>query len=188
MLAEEIKERTREVHADLEKKLLSHIQRVQSPERYTVLLALMYGYYAALENRLESFRHAIPDYDRRRKSQSILDDLKSLGYSVASVPLCRDIPEINSIPQALGSMYVLEGSTLGGKIISRMLLKQVPSLEQSLTFFQGYRDETMDMWQKFRQYLQQMIDAVHHEEAQLAAKETFVKFKNWIEQHDADKL
>jgi heme oxygenase (biliverdin-IX-beta and delta-forming) len=188
MLADELKERTRDVHADLEKKLVTHIQLVRDLDQYAALLSLMYGYYAALENRLDSFRHAIPDYDRRRKSHALVDDLSKLGRTEDSLSLCTDIPEINTIPQALGSMYVLEGSTLGGKVISKMLLKQLPSLEQSLSFFQGYRDDTMDMWQKFKHYLHQIIEDVHHEEAQLAAKETFVKFKNWIEQHDADKL
>lgn len=188
MLADELKDRTRDVHTELEKKLLSRIQLVRTTDHYAELLLMMYGYYAALENRLDSFRHAIPDYDRRRKSQAIADDLKLLGHEAHSAPLCSDTPKLHSIPQALGCMYVLEGSTLGGKIISKMLVKEVPELERSMTFFQGYREETMDMWQKFKQYLQQMVDEVHHEEAQLAAKETFVKFKTWIEQHDADKL
>lgn len=188
MLADDLKERTRDVHTALEKKLLSHIQLVHDTNHYGALLEMMYGYYVALENRLDSFRHAIPDYDRRRKSHAIIHDLGKLGRSAQAIRLCENIPVLNSIPEAFGSMYVLEGSTLGGTIISRMLLKQVPALSDALMFFRGYQDQTMDMWQKFKQYLHQMIDEVHHEEAQLAAKETFVKFKIWIEQHDAGKL
>lgn len=186
MLADELKEKTRDVHTDLERTLLSHIQLVHNVERYASLLTLMYGYYAAIENRLDSFRAAIPDYDRRRKSQAIVGDLTKLAHPVDGIALCVDIPIINSIPQALGAMYVLEGSTLGGKVISKMLSKQLPSIANSLTFFQGYGDDTMGMWQKFKQYLHQMIDVVHHEEAQLAAKETFIKFKTWIDLHDAN--
>ena len=186
MLANELKERTSQVHTNLERKLLSHIQLVRDERQYIQLLSLMYGYYAALETRLDALKHAIPDYDRRRKAQSIAHDLSTLGHQAESLKLAKDLPEIKSIPQAMGCMYVLEGSTLGGKIISKMLLKQVPSLEDCMRFFQGYHDETMDMWQKFKQHLHQTVAEESHEEAQEAATETFVKFKNWIDQHDAD--
>jgi heme oxygenase (biliverdin-IX-beta and delta-forming) len=85
-------------------------------------------------------------------------------------------------------MYVLEGSTLGGKIISRMLLKQVPSLDGATTFFQGYQDDTMSMWQKFKTHLHASVDQSDAAETHRAATETFVKFKKWLEYHDADKL
>lgn len=188
MLANELKERTSPVHTSLERKLLSHIQLVRDERQYIKLLTLMYGYYAALEERLEDFKHAIPDYDRRRKAQSIADDLIALGHQAETLKLATDLPEITSIPQAMGCMYVLEGSTLGGKIISKILLKQVPSLGHSMRFFQGYNDEAMEMWQKFKQCLDQIVTEDSHEEAQRAATETFVKFKNWIEQHDSNQL
>jgi heme oxygenase len=57
-----------------------------------------------------------------------------------------------------------------------------------MRFFQGYNDEAMEMWQKFKQYLDQIVTEDSHEEAQRAATETFVKFKNWIEQHDSNQL
>ena len=186
MLADELKEHTRDVHAALEKKLLTHIQVVDNAEQYRSLLTLMYGYYAAVERQLESFKDSLPDYDRRRKSQAILGDLQQLGYATDALPVCHDVPIIDSVPSALGAMYVLEGSTLGGKVISRMLLRQVPALDGSINFFQGYCDETMDMWQKFKDHLHFSVNEPNYHKANMAAKETFVKFKNWLEYHDAD--
>jgi heme oxygenase (biliverdin-IX-beta and delta-forming) len=186
MLADELKEVTRDVHAALEKKLLTHIQVVADANRYQALLILMYGFYAAVEYQLERFKHGIPDYDLRRKSHAILQDLRQLGFSTDTLPICNDAPSINSLPSALGAMYVLEGSTLGGRIITKMLLKQVPSLEGSTTFFQGYDDQTMEMWQKFKTYLQGLVTREEYEKAHHAANETFVKFKQWIEYNDAN--
>ena len=186
MLADELKEQTRVVHADLEKKLLTHIQEVNDAERYTRLLVLMYGYYAAVEEQLDSFSESLPDYPTRRKSQTILDDLDKLDYPRKQIARCADVPAINSLPSALGAMYVLDGSTLGGKIISKMLLKQVPSLEGSTKFFQGYTDDSMLMWQKFKEHLHNTVDEPEFPETHQAAKETFVKFKKWLEYHDAN--
>lgn len=186
MLADELKEQTRLVHADLEKKLLAHIQDVKDADRYTRLLVLMYGYYAALEQKLDQFSENLPDYAARRKSQAILDDLKQLAYPTRQIPVCSDLPSIHSLPSALGAMYVLEGSTLGGKIISKMLLKQVPALEGSIRFFQGYNEESMTMWQKFKEHLHNTVDESQQDETHFAAKETFVKFKKWLEYHDAN--
>jgi heme oxygenase (biliverdin-IX-beta and delta-forming) len=186
MLADELKEHTRDVHADLEKKLLSHIQVVGDPERYRSLLILMYGYYAAVENQLDSFKDELPDYHRRRKSNAILSDLQTLGYPTHSLPVCDDVPVIDSLPSALGAMYVLEGSTLGGKIISKMLLRQVPTLNGSINFFRGYDDETIEMWHKFKNHLSTTVSESNYKKAHTAAKETFLKFKNWLEYHDAN--
>ena len=186
MLADELKEHTRDVHAALEKKLLTHIQVVNDAERYRSLLTLMYGYYAAVERQLEFFKDNLPDYNRRRKSEAILNDLQHLGFSTDAMPVCNDVPVIDSVPSALGAMYVLEGSTLGGKIISRMLLRQVPTLDGSINFFQGYSEETMDMWQKFKNHLHTSVTEHNYNEAHKAAKETFIKFKNWLEYHDAN--
>ena len=62
MLAERLKQHTSVVHTDLEKKLFAHIQAVQNLQRYGSLLALMYGYYAALEKQLSEFGDSLPDY------------------------------------------------------------------------------------------------------------------------------
>lgn len=185
MLADELKEQTRDVHAALEKKLLTHIQVVTDHGRYQALLALMYGYYAALENQLERFQDSLPDYKQRRRSEAILTDLEKLGYPTQSLPICDDVPSIDSLPSAFGAMYVLEGSTLGGKIISKMLLRQVPTLESSISFFRGYADDTITMWQKFKDYLHSSVSEPHYPKTHYAAKETFVKFKKWIEYNDA---
>jgi heme oxygenase len=188
MLADELKEQTRDAHTDLEKKLVTHIQVVKDRQQYCALLALMYGYHAALENQLDAFRDDLPEYSQRRRSQSILNDLKSLSYPTESLAVCTDLPEIHSVSTALGVMYVLEGSTLGGKIVSKMLIKQVPEVEGAITFFQGYQEHTGEMWQKFKSHLHDAVPAEHSTETQKAAHDTFVKFKNWIDHHDTTKL
>lgn len=188
MLAESLKKYTSEVHSELEQRLLAHIHAVQTAQHYGWLLTLMYGYYAALEKDLERFSEVLPDYRDRRKSDYILQDLNTLQYSTEGLPVCRDIPTISSLPAALGAMYVLEGSTLGGKVISKLLKKRLPSLEGSTNFFEGYGEKTGDMWQKFRAHLVATVQEQNFNETQRAAHETFSKFKNWIEKNEPAKL
>jgi heme oxygenase (biliverdin-IX-beta and delta-forming) len=188
MLAENLKDYTRSVHSELEQRLLSHIQAVRNVQHYGSLLALMYGYYAALERQLEKFASSLPDYDHRRKADSILEDLKTLNFSTESLCVCEDLPAIRSVASALGAMYVLEGSTLGGKIISKLLRKQVPAVSESIRFFEGYRERTGEMWQRFKTHLSDSVERPHFAETQEAAHETFLKFKNWIDKHEPAKL
>ena len=87
----------------------------------------------------------------RSRSALILDDLATLGWSsreVESIPLCSELPETASLDQALGCLYVLEGSTLGGSIICRAVQQRLgPSPGRS--FFAGYGDRTGTMWNAF---------------------------------------
>jgi heme oxygenase len=59
-------------------------------------------------------------------------------------------PEFTSFPHALGALYVLEGSTLGGRIILRHLethTVDIPS--DAMSFFAGHGAETGSMWRAF---------------------------------------
>jgi len=61
------------------------------------------------------------------------------------------LPEIKNTAQAFGALYVIEGSTLGGQIIKKMVQKQLcMEGNNGLSFFDGYREATSDMWQVFK--------------------------------------
>ena len=61
----------------------------------------------------------------RYRLDLIAADLSALGLlrsEIDALPLCRDAAGLaGSLEHALGSLYVLEGSTLGGRIITRAL-------------------------------------------------------------------
>jgi heme oxygenase (biliverdin-IX-beta and delta-forming) len=96
----------------------------------------------------------LPDIRRRRKASFLLDDLACLGFSTDQLPLSNFLPMIESEPEAWGALYVLEGSTPGGRGITKMLLKQCPTLTlHDIKFFNGYSDETGPMWVRFQKAL-----------------------------------
>jgi heme oxygenase (biliverdin-IX-beta and delta-forming) len=130
----------------------------------------------------------LPDYPSRRKAASILTDLKTLGKvgsSTLSIPL---IPEINAGFAALGAIYVLEGSTLGGKVIKELISKQLNrSSDTSFGFFDGYGENTFKMWQDFKLAIDRLL-LTEQEYLQIidTANKTFTTLKNWMQHEPAN--
>ncbi len=93
------------------------------------------------------------DLARRRRADRFASDLAALGASSApSAPVCP-IPAAGSVGEALGLLYVGEGSTLGGKVIGRRLIARGVSLT-GLGFLDPYGDDTGSMWRGFLSVLE----------------------------------
>lgn len=192
MLAHRLKEGTKRAHADLEKQLITHIRLVDSTGGYVQLLAMLYGYYKAMEERLQPFLAAaqFPDHERRRKASHIIDDMQQFAADVAEPVLCPDVPEINSYAKAIGALYVIEGSTLGGKIIAGMIAKQLNRTGEKggFSFFNCYGNDTQAMWSSFKQALDRSFEEKQQEEIITTANETFITFKRWVDRYEANQL
>ncbi|RFM29966.1 biliverdin-producing heme oxygenase [Deminuibacter soli] len=187
VLAEELKNYTKSAHAALEGRMIPAIKSIRTGGDYTRLLRLFYGYYAALETKIApQVCDKLPDFEARRKAQSILSDMAAIdGGSVAATTLCNTLPDITSYPQALGAMYVLEGSTLGGQIISNMIRQRLQEAGGALSFFEGYGEQTAAMWQRFKLLLEDDFSETEKAALLYAANDTFVSFQKWIAAHDA---
>ena len=81
--------------------------------------------------------------------------------------------------EVLGTMYVIEGSTLGGQYIARHVEK-VLSLAPGHgdTYFQGYGERSGQMWQEMRELLRGVPDQ-YADTVIFAAKLLFSDFANW---------
>jgi heme oxygenase len=185
MIASRLKEETKIEHAAVEKELMQIIRKIDSIEKYVSLLSIMYGYYASVERSVQPYLGPdnFPDFDARRKSESILQDI--LYFSGTARPsLCLEIPVADSYSRALGMVYVMEGSTLGGKIIAGVIARQlnIPS-DQGFSFFLSYKDKTQYMWESFKQHLEKTFDDREQEQVIDSARQTFNTLKTWICQH-----
>lgn len=60
----------------------------------------------------------LPDWSRRRRAASLVDDLAELGAKPSQPD---DAPDLSSTAHQLGAVYVLEGSRLGGRILARQV-------------------------------------------------------------------
>ena len=186
MLAERLKKETQEAHLETEKLIIPKIKKTRTIEDYSKLLDIFYGYFKPLEDRIALFinPHLLPDFEERRKAQAIVKDKEHLGVNT-NVNVSADLPMVANLNQALGVMYVLEGSTLGGVHISGMIKKNLGiDNDRGLSFFSGYGNETMEKWESFKQLLNNHPQQKEDEEEVIAtANNTFLQFKEWILKH-----
>lgn len=184
MLSTTLKEETKELHVALEKTMVPMIKNIRVKEDYIKVLELFYSYFGGLEKKVETVGELnLPDLHLRRKKESIAEDILSLGGTLPGLTPDPYLPEIDNNLQALGALYVMEGSTLGGLYISKMIAKQL-DLEDGkfLSFFNGYREETENMWNAFKAGLDEQIERPEEQAVVIkSANDTFTKFKSWIQ-------
>ncbi|WP_374948609.1 biliverdin-producing heme oxygenase [Mucilaginibacter sp.] len=183
MLSDKLKEETKSNHQQLEKVMVGKLRAIRSKEEYADVLKLFYGYFGGLEMEINKVIDAslLPDNADRRKTQSLADDLQSLGAAVPVKASGDDLPVLTSHLQAIGALYVIEGSTLGGKIISKMMQQQLALRDNELTFFTSYGNNTEQMWDAFKDALNYQATNPEQEAVVIAAaNQTFLKFGEWF--------
>lgn len=113
----------------------------------------------------------------RCRGALIAGDLRALGVAPAADPA----PEVAGLAlaaspaRAFGSLYVMEGSTLGGQVITRGLAETLQlSPEHGAAYFHGHGRETGPMWKDFLAHLRAEVrDEAQAEEAAAGAADTF---------------
>ena len=181
MLIEKVRAATAENHKSLEEQLFPFINSIKTKEQYAQLLNAFYGYIFPVQEKITAFidKEIVPDINERRNASFIADDLSSLQLPLAN-ELSADLPLIDDHASAMGALYVLEGSTLGGKIIAKTIAEKLGSAN-ALSFFKGYAAETGTMWKKFTQYLEHPANHANAERIAGTASETFRLFGTWFE-------
>lgn len=179
-LAGLVKNATHTVHEEVEGLLLPALTSIHTTEDYAGILKMFYGYFHPLETRIEKQLHEgeLPDLHERRKAASILHDLQQIGQPTENLFLCQTLPAINNKAQAFGALYVLEGSTLGGKQIAKMLAKNEAIPEGATRFFSGYGEQTGSRWKAFLEVFNQQPG---QEEIMTSATNTFYFLKGWMQ-------
>jgi len=152
---------------------------------YLRLLKAFWGYYRPLEAALKDVNELhgfLPDISMRSKLSLLESDLKAMGVdddSLDRLPVCQELPACTDLAAAMGCLYVLEGSTLGGQVISRHFKGLLNlDVENGAAFFTGYGEQTVAMWQTFREVL--MAVTVDEDTLINAACETFITLERWL--------
>lgn len=118
---------------------------------YVRWLRLQWELYAALESRLRPWVDANFAATRLVKGGWLRDDLAVLGHPPAtpSVALPAGRPGITREGHAWGILYVLEGSTLGSRMLrDRLTASGLPFIRAS-RFLAAYGEQTAAMWRDF---------------------------------------
>ena len=183
-----LREATKEIHQKLEETSLAQdlISPTLRQDKYEHVLTLFGTWFVAAERALREHQDWIAaelDEGRFQREEWLAQDLpnKNLNF-----------PELPSIPQSevLGWLYVLEGSTLGGKQISRNLhqRREASGGHWPTQFFDGYGTETGPRWQNFLQFLAKKIPEGHRdfESTLKGAIDAFQSFQHWQDAHSED--
>jgi heme oxygenase len=183
MILAKLKEATREQHEGLE-NTVDVMDQMFTLENYKTLLTKFYRFYSSIEPQIDKLDLSGTGYnfDERRKLPKLEADLKHLGVfeKAEQMPKWDGVPPLENSAQAMGSLYVMEGATLGGQIINRHLKEHLGiSPENGGAFFNGYGAETGPKWKEFMAIANTFAEDGTQDEVIIdSAKQTFDSFKN----------
>ena len=148
----DIKSKTANSHKKLES--LSVSASILSPEMkvadYVEYLSLMHDVHKNTEEIIFPFLSGIiNDLETRKKKHLIENDLNYLNHKKVFSNKVFNIQE-PTLAFALGILYVIEGSSLGGRFILKNITT-VPGLDngEGTSYFNGYGDKTGSYWKSF---------------------------------------
>jgi len=182
-----LKSATQHEHEALDKAL-----DLMNPEidatTYRRQLEAFFGIYAPMEHALAAVEgwseHGI-DLPSRCKAEALRADLVTLGVeNPDALPMCQTLPSLPGLATAFGSLYVLEGASLGGRLISRHVEKQFNyTAAHGARYFNGYGARTGEMWMTFRSAVDTYGgEPGRQDEMIVGALATFVAFRQWCAQ------
>ncbi|TFV65369.1 UNVERIFIED_ORG: heme oxygenase [Bacillus sp. AZ43] len=170
-------------HEDVE-RTLDLLDTGLDRARLAAVLTRMHGFWRAAELGLDAWAAAHPadaeglDWSRRRRAALFAADLRALDAGPAAE--APELPEPADTDEALGRLYVLEGSTLGGTFIDRHLSSLPQLADVRIRAFSPYGGETGAMWAAFRRAARARVTAGGDPDAMVrAARETFHALAEW---------
>jgi heme oxygenase len=153
---------------------------------YESLLKKFLGFYQSIEPHMAAYDHWSSfglDLNERHKTPSLLKDLSNLHVDTRDLPRAPQPDWIQSEASAMGTFYVMEGSTLGGQVITRHVAAHLNlSPDHGLAFFSSYGDAVGARWKETREALVRFAEQSHAENVMIeSAKKTFEALAAWLD-------
>lgn len=192
-LLQTLKVETRPHHERAER-----VVRLLSPDLtlsgYRRHLEALHGLHASLEARLAERLAGLATelrLEERWKLPLLEADLRELGHdeaSLARLPRLAPPPSLPGVPEALGALYVLEGSTLGGQLILRHLRRHFEGVSAGgFAFFRAYGEAVGPMWKSFGEALLRLCpEPALAPRVVRGAQDTFEAFEAWLHEVHGD--
>jgi heme oxygenase len=142
---------------------------------YARILAAYRSYFNVIEPAIERFLASYPgqfDYVPRRKLPWLESDLAKFEVPARAGDMSDQLRALSFISEpgeAIGVLYAIEGSTLGGQVIARHLAQNL-GIDQATgaRYFSGYGQETEGRWQEFCRFAESI--AASARQVDLASK------------------
>jgi heme oxygenase len=185
--ADAVRSFTAKQHCEVERTLAlpGSIQTIADYRRW---LIRFFGIYQPLEHLLNGFAGWPATgirIDQLGHTEALLKDLKAMGCDPDSIELAsrEALPMIETLGQAFGALYVLEGSKLGGRYILKDLSNRLGrEIEGMDAFFTGYGADTAVRWPSFKGSLDRFSTLRPEEfpEVIVGAKMTYAAIGAWM--------
>lgn len=142
-------------------------------ESYGRFLLAQSGPVMVLEAALQYFGVArlLPDWPLRSRTAALRHDLEILRLHAESSAAIT----LSSAAQAFGTLYVLEGSRLGARVLLRQILGAAPDLKPATRFLSHGSDHRL--WTRFLQILEAKVGADDLAECIQGAAQAFALFE-----------
>lgn len=184
--AEYLKVSTKEAHHQTERAANSQaiMKGSISKEDYLMILRANYQVWQGVEEQLNNI---LPPQERTSPSWAtyhlrftpyLLQDLQQLDENSQNFDDARKEIDLPNEAAILGALYVLNGSTLGGKYLYQALLKNSNLTGLSgFHFYQACSEMPPEHWPGFRAYLNEtLVSPEQREQAKEVAINIFQKF------------
>jgi heme oxygenase len=182
-LLERLKTETRPAHERIE-NAMDLERRIASRDSYKDLLIRFYGFHSAWEKAASAKAPDKAFFDNRRKAKLLAKDLAALGLEedeIIRLPQCELLMPLDSPAAVLGSMYVVEGSTLGGALIARDVERKLGyDAETGCAYFKSYGRDIAVMWKQFGSMLQDASSPEADDVIVATAQKTFDIMHVWL--------
>lgn len=186
MILDDLRRATRAIHGELESRLpLGRPDLTR--EDYRELVRRFHGFIVPLEREIVSCPGVGGpefDYRERLKQPALEADLAALDLSDrAKLADAADLPRLETVEDVYGCLYVIEGSTLGGQVISRSLREHLDiHPENGGAYFSGYGSQTGVRWKEFLARLAEVAErgGADQEAITQSAVATFHALDRWL--------
>jgi heme oxygenase len=181
-----LKSATEQEHRDIE-AIIDPMKNFCSLPAYKAHLIKTWMLYQSMEAELAGVDWSAIgiDFDARRKTPLLEEDLRFLQVPHASEASVHSLLHRADPEFAIGCLYVLEGATLGGQFISRHLAKLGIGPTSGGLFFNGYGAKTGEMWKSFQ--TSAALYCTTEDQIELAvtgAKATFGRFRDSMQKQE----
>jgi heme oxygenase (biliverdin-IX-beta and delta-forming) len=123
-------------------------------QRFLVGLARVVAPVETAINGVDATTDLDLDWPSRRKADLLDEDLATLG---ADRPPPLDAPPLTGPHPAMGALYVLEGSMLGGRVVARTVMDTLGPTAP-VRYLRAYGDDAAARWAGYRHAARRWLD------------------------------
>ncbi|MBJ7262430.1 MAG: biliverdin-producing heme oxygenase [Burkholderiaceae bacterium] len=182
-LSQRLKHETNDQHERMH-RLMAHGAPFSSRNAYARFVAAQYLFQRDIEHLFhnDAVKSAVPDLEARGREDGSLADLRDLGVDAPQ----DDIASIGvAMPEALGWLYVSEGSTLGAAFLFKQAQANLGlSAEFGARNLAAYPEGRMVVWRRFVASLDSdALTPDMHDAVIAGANAAYDRFGHLLERH-----